>query len=542
MENSSSDIKDVYKDIYTINDYFYEDNGQLIVNTKHKSIDDYCHSWCDSGEGICHDYFQLASCSVFYLLNNLMDKFDSKYDKLVEYAILWLSYKLNQHSKHSGTNLNDFYTNYIEKNNDYNNTINDDDNMTYKEIINRKKDLIDMNINEISKFNRPFNILFQMYYNYHVEDWNYDKNLGYAKSFAEEFEELNEYSKNREGSPYTQILSTLSNDYDNLKNKYSENISCNFPSISKVNLPKSSVENYGKVDEQILGQSSYSIEDVYTVFNKIDREFGVNADGSEFANESIHQYCPYINPTASNYCLDYFQSASSGVFHLLTNLKDKNGLEDDKLAEYAILWLSYKLNQHSKHSGTKLNDFYTNHIENNNYYNKNIKDNGSTYKDIIDKRKDLMNMNINEISKFNYPFSILCSLYKGIKKNGLDCTKYSIPANNFADVFEKLNNDSSIIGNASYRKLLSTLSDDYNNLKNKYGNDESCDFPTLSPVKTSLSSSIASKLIPGLSTFAIPAFLGIAYKYSLFGIDKVFQRQYIRNKLKKIKNKMKLNI
>ncbi|SCL94317.1 Plasmodium variant antigen protein Cir/Yir/Bir, putative, partial [Plasmodium chabaudi adami] len=52
------------------------------------------------------------------------------------------------------------------------------------------------------------------------------------------------------------------------------------------------------------------------------------------------------------------------------------------------------------------------------------------------------------------------------------------------------------------------------------------------------SSSVASKLIPALLVFAIPIFLGIAYKYSLFGFDKRLHRQYLREKLKKINKKM----
>ncbi|SCL84051.1 Plasmodium variant antigen protein Cir/Yir/Bir, putative, partial [Plasmodium chabaudi adami] len=60
----------------------------------------------------------------------------------------------------------------------------------------------------------------------------------------------------------------------------------------------------------------------------------------------------------------------------------------------------------------------------------------------------------------------------------------------------------------------------------------------LNPEATSSGSSIASKLIPALLIFAIPLFLGIAYKYSLFGFDKRVQRQNLREKLKKIKKKM----
>ncbi|CAD2094935.1 CIR protein PIR protein [Plasmodium vinckei petteri] len=284
-----------------------------------------------------------------------------------------------------------------------------------------------------------------------------------------------------------------------------------------------------------MANQSYNIKDVYSVFNKIDGEFGEKADKSEFANGSITRYCPHHKDSDGyGYCLSYLEMARSGVINLLENLKDKNGLEYDKLAEYAILFLSYKLNQHSYHKWTNLNNFYTNHIEKNNDYNKKIKDNGSpTYKEIIDKKKDLMNMNIKERSKFNVLFSILFSFYNEIKKNNKDCTNLSQKANEFVQNFEKLNDDSNINGNASYSKLLFTLSDDYDNLKNKCPN-----FPPLPKVKTP-----PSTLIPGLSVVSvIPVFLGIAYKYSLFGVDKLFQRQYIRKKLKKITKKLKLNI
>ncbi|CAD2095013.1 CIR protein PIR protein [Plasmodium vinckei] len=281
--------------------------------------------------------------------------------------------------------------------------------------------------------------------------------------------------------------------------------------------------------------AKYSIEDVYSEFNKIDSYFcekKLKGGGtSEHTNKSIRNYCPYYSSLGYNYCMNYLQMASSGVINLLENLK-KYDLEYDKLAEYAILFLSYKLKQHSQLKSTKLDHFYTKHIENNNYYNTKINGDGSpTYKEIINKNKDLMNT--NEISKFNDPFSILVLLYNEIKKRDMDCTKCSTKANEFVQNFEKLNDDSNINGNASYSKLLFTLSDDYNNLKNKCPN-----FQSLPEIKTP-----PSKLIPVLSTFSvIPVFLGIAYKYSLFGIDKLFQRQYLRKKLKKIKKKMKINI
>ncbi|EUD69583.1 hypothetical protein YYG_05203 [Plasmodium vinckei petteri] len=188
-------------------------------------------------------------------------------------------------------------------------------------------------------------------------------------------------------------------------------------------------------------------------------------------------------------------------------------------------------------------------------------------------------MNINEMTKFSYPFSILLFLYSEINKNITNCKTHLGQAKDFDTRFKEFNNDSNNIEGSSYNKLLSTLSNDYNHLKKRYyDKNKSCDFPSLpklTPKKrpteisekgsgqniveistgisgkdseqilghtsedTSSSSSIASKLIPVLFIFsAIPVFLGIAYKYSLFGFDKRLHRQYLREKLKKIKKKM----
>ncbi|CAD2109156.1 PIR protein CIR protein [Plasmodium vinckei] len=253
-----------------------------------------------------------------------------------------------------------------------------------------------------------------------------------------------------------------------------------------------------------MAQPSYSIEDLYKEINTINGYFGKGDGGYggtvEFTYGQIHDYCDYRDNPGIFKCQDYLENASSGVIYVLKNLKKYN-LEYDKLAEYAILWLRYKLNQKHPYNYTKLNDFYTRHIEKNRYYNNKIKgDDSLTYKEIINTKKELMD--IKEMTKFSYPFNLLLLLYdKNSKKSG-NCTHLDY-AKKFADEFEKLNNDSNINWNASYRKLLFTLSDDYNNLKNKC-----TDFPPLPEIKTP-----PSKLIPVLSTFSvIPVFLGIAYK------------------------------
>ncbi|SCL87807.1 Plasmodium variant antigen protein Cir/Yir/Bir, putative, partial [Plasmodium chabaudi chabaudi] len=135
---------------------------------------------------------------------------------------------------------------------------------------------------------------------------------------------------------------------------------------------------------------------------------------------------------------------SSGVIYLLENLKKKYDLDYDKLAEYAILWLSYKLKIKENNRIKKLSVFYDSYIETNGCYNKNINGNdGLTYKAIIDKKKDLMDMDINDIFKLEAPFNILYYLYDQISDKHSDCTKNLDYAKNFAEKYEVLlnNND-----------------------------------------------------------------------------------------------------
>ncbi|VTZ69960.1 CIR protein [Plasmodium chabaudi chabaudi] len=317
-----------------------------------------------------------------------------------------------------------------------------------------------------------------------------------------------------------------------------------------------------------MTESSDNLKDLYSAIKTISNYFEGGNNGQLTVNKKyadlIDKYCDYGDKSEKGNCNnEHFKIISSGVINLLDNLK-KYKLEDDKLADYAILWLSYILNLYLKDKLTNLSEFYTNYIEKNKCYNEKINGDGSTYKEIIDKKKDLMDMNISEIFKLEAPFNILYYLYHQIYDQTSFCSEYSKYATKFSDQFKELNNDSNNIEDSSFSQILSTLLNDHNNLINKYCK-ESCSFSSISqlppkkkPVEgsakggeqTSLpileatpsSSSTLNTVIPILSTFAIPVFLGVAYKYSLFGFDKLFQRQYIRNKLKKIKNKMELNI
>ncbi|VTZ68598.1 CIR protein [Plasmodium chabaudi chabaudi] len=281
---------------------------------------------------------------------------------------------------------------------------------------------------------------------------------------------------------------------------------------------------------------SYKIEDVYKEFVTISNYFDEDKnDGTKtkVTNEAIHNYCHYKDRSDSNKCFDYYEMTSSGVIYLLENLKKKCNLDDDKLAEYAILWLSYKLKIKENTIIKKLSDFYDSYIETNEYYKDKINgDDGLTYKEIIDKKKDLMDMNISEIFKLDAPFNILYFLYYAYNYDYWDCAKNSNYANSFVNQFNDLNNDPNNKENSSYNKLLSILSDDYNNLQKKCTN-----FPFLPVYPRSFS--IKVTLIPITFIFvAIPIFLELAYKYSLFGFGKRSQKQYLREKRKKAKRKV----
>ncbi|SCL87379.1 Plasmodium variant antigen protein Cir/Yir/Bir, putative, partial [Plasmodium chabaudi chabaudi] len=225
---------------------------------------------------------------------------------------------------------------------------------------------------------------------------------------------------------------------------------------------------------------SYKIEDVYkefvTISNYFDRD---ENDGSNTIvnNQGIHNYCYYGDKQLEkDKCSGYYEMTSSGVIHLINNLKGKNVLDYDKLAEYAILWLSYKLKIKENNRIKKLSDFYNSYIETNDCYNKNINGgDGLTYKAIIDKKKDLMDMNISEIFKLEALFNILYDLYNVIHDEHPDCEKNLDYANDFAEKYEVLlNNNDTGIDDSLYSQILSILSTDYNNLQKKCTN-----FPSL---------------------------------------------------------------
>ncbi|CDU20340.1 YIR protein [Plasmodium yoelii] len=298
------------------------------------------------------------------------------------------------------------------------------------------------------------------------------------------------------------------------------------------------------------------------------------SNGQHFKKYCTNNICNNNLEKINSACLQLF-NAFFGDYNAFTD----NAKKKIDIVYYIIIWLSYMLSLKKDNGINKLNDFYTEHIEKNTHYIKKIESihEYKCHKDIIDKKKELLDMDINDniISELYVAFKSLYELYSTFSENTSNCAKCSNKANQFVEKYGKLYKDYNNIDSSPYRNILSTLSTDYNNLKNECKGVQDSNFPTLPEINTlqnttkgpekasatnsihksaqtseqtvqtfdknvqnsdvtSSSSSIVSKLIPVVSIFvAISFFLGISYKYSLFGFRKRTPKQHLREKLKK---------
>ncbi|EAA19676.1 putative yir4 protein [Plasmodium yoelii yoelii] len=248
------------------------------------------------------------------------------------------------------------------------------------------------------------------------------------------------------------------------------------------------------------------------VISVIDNDivFDQNSQNYTLKGQLINNYCPNSNCDNDNLKVS---SAFITLVTLLNGIDDKENLGSDKFAEYAILWLSYILNQNPQNGTTTLNDFYTNHIETHANYNQKIPDDNDTKinKDVINKKKELMKMNINIISSFYDEFKSLCNMYSELDANNNQCKKCFDNAGEFFERYEKLNNVLDIAEGSSYSQILSSLSNDYNKFKEKY-NKLGCN--NSSPLVACPRSSVTKNtLITIAITFvAASILLGVSYK------------------------------
>ncbi|ETB56686.1 hypothetical protein YYC_05505 [Plasmodium yoelii 17X] len=272
---------------------------------------------------------------------------------------------------------------------------------------------------------------------------------------------------------------------------------------------------------------------VCDVINVIDNYLynDVNTPGKYNFNPIFNSYCHNQNFDSNEKILS---CAFIALLTLFNGIVNKEDLGSDKLAEYAILWLSHKLNQKSHHKIDNLNDFFDQYINNNAKYNEDITDGSDykNYKELINKKKNLMNLDINMISSFYDTFKSLCNMYNELDPNKNQCKKCFENGEEFFENYEKLKNFSGINERDPYYQLLSSLLDDYKNFENKY---KSLKCSNISPLVACPRSSVTKNTLITIAIIFVAGsiLLGVSYKYSLFGFRKRPQKQHLRKKLKK---------
>ncbi|ETB56059.1 hypothetical protein YYC_05905 [Plasmodium yoelii 17X] len=263
---------------------------------------------------------------------------------------------------------------------------------------------------------------------------------------------------------------------------------------------------------------------VCDAINSIDKYFvdDPNKPRENISGDSLNKYCP------GNNCSNDEEKIISG-FIMLLNKIDEEGLKSDKNFEYASLWLSYKLNQKTQNGITKLYDFYTNRIGTNDFYKGKISNNINM--DVIEEKIRSMNMDIKDISNFYDAFKSLCNMYSERDAIG-QCKTCLENAGEFFEKCEIVKNVFDITKESSYLQLWLSLSKDYKEFESNYNTNWCSNIPSV--VACPRNSIIKNTLITiAIICGAIAFFLGISYKYSLFGFRKRSQKQHLREKLKK---------
>ncbi|CDU16386.1 PIR protein [Plasmodium yoelii] len=291
--------------------------------------------------------------------------------------------------------------------------------------------------------------------------------------------------------------------------------------------------------------------------------FDQKSQNYTFGGSYTNMYCP--DNKCDNDDNKKISSAFIGLLGFCKDYDDIKNLESDKNAEYAILWLGHKLNQKTDDGTTTLKDFYNNHIETNSHYNqKTFGDsaNNNIKIDVIDAKIKSMNMNIKDISNFYDAFKLLCKMNKEIGTKKIQCNTCLKNAGEFYEKCEKVKNIFDINKGSSYLQLLSSLLKDYDKFKEKYKKDVCNDIEFLVTCpRSSVTKSQATKspviecpviecpvidcpvtncpmtkntlITIAIIFVAASILLGISYKYSLFGFRKRFQKQHLKEKLKK---------
>ncbi|ETB59022.1 hypothetical protein YYC_03314 [Plasmodium yoelii 17X] len=502
----------------------------------------------------------------------------------------------------------------------------------YKELID-KTNMMKMNIKDISKLYDAFITLCMMYIEFDEKSPDCNQCSKYADEFVKKYNKLNNDSDIAKDSPYYRLLSTLSNDYDNFK-KYcnSKGGKCEkYPSLTSIENMQNPAHSYGQISEDTSSSSSITTRlfTVLSIFGAIGFFLGISYKCKRFenvrkwisdelidgnyqfkddkflnndcnSNKFSNNYCNNNSNNLSSFCNNNISQSdlnkiSAGCLYLLDEFIKGCGVNPPparnniNIVDYILIWLGYMINLKYSEESNIMACFSSAYTHDCDKYNKKIDEltdykDYENYKDIIDKKWYLLDMDSNIISNLYEAFKLLCEMYTEFDENKENCTNCSEKAEDFFKIYKELN-DPNNAKYSDYCQVLSTLSNDYKNLKNKYNSlpeidttetDAKCSeknskqgseqlyaqgsehlyaqgsehlyaqgsehLYAQGSEDTSSSSSIASKLIPVLLIFAaIAIFFGISYKeiYNTFNIFILVFVIWISETISKTKIKRK---
>ncbi|ETB56111.1 hypothetical protein YYC_05853, partial [Plasmodium yoelii 17X] len=184
--------------------------------------EDFLNKHCENKE--CKNDLYKISAGCLYLFGEFFGSFESfnsvakRNINIVDYILIWLRYMLDLTRIGENDNIDPFYEIYIYNVKKYNEKIvGVTGYQNYKDLIDKKENLMSIDIKAMSKFYHAFNTLCSMYIEFDEDSPNCNQFSKQAKEFVEKYDELNEDYYNGRYSPYNQLLSTLSDDYYNLK-------------------------------------------------------------------------------------------------------------------------------------------------------------------------------------------------------------------------------------------------------------------------------------------------------------------------------------
>ncbi|ETB63497.1 hypothetical protein YYC_00056 [Plasmodium yoelii 17X] len=216
----------VCKSINEIDNYFVDDpNTPGKHNSRNLLNAFFPNSNCSSDEeNIISGFILLIS-----MFNDINDEnIDS--DKLVEYASLWLSHKLNQKPQNGTTTLNEFYTQNIETNSCYKDIIDNSigsNSKINKDVIEKKIKSMNIDIKDISNYYDPLKSLCNVYSEFDPEKTQSKTCLENAGEFFEKYEKHKNALDITKGDFYSQLWFSLLKDYKIFENTYS--VKCGNP-------------------------------------------------------------------------------------------------------------------------------------------------------------------------------------------------------------------------------------------------------------------------------------------------------------------------